>query len=50
MDRAAGVPEAWELLRDGLRSGDVVLFTAANSAGLLALASRLIDEPGSGTA
>ncbi|WP_422756885.1 hypothetical protein [Micromonospora sp. WMMD708] len=45
-----GVPEAWELLRDGLRPGDVVLSTAANSAGLVALASRLIEEPGSVTA
>ncbi|MDG4798942.1 UDP-N-acetylmuramoyl-tripeptide--D-alanyl-D-alanine ligase [Micromonospora sp. WMMD980] len=35
VDRAGTVAEAWELLRDGLRPGDVVLVKAANSAGLL---------------
>ncbi|KIR64601.1 UDP-N-acetylmuramoyl-tripeptide--D-alanyl-D-alanine ligase [Micromonospora haikouensis] len=50
VDRAANVAEAWELLRDGLRPGDVVLVKAANSAGLLALADKLIEEPGAVTA
>ncbi|WKU07455.1 UDP-N-acetylmuramoyl-tripeptide--D-alanyl-D-alanine ligase [Micromonospora sp. HUAS LYJ1] len=50
VDRAATVAEAWELLRDGLRPGDVVLVKAANSAGLLALADKLIEEPGAVTA
>ncbi|MFG1951017.1 UDP-N-acetylmuramoyl-tripeptide--D-alanyl-D-alanine ligase [Micromonospora sp. NPDC048830] len=50
VDRAANVAEAWELLRTGLRPGDVVLVKAANSAGLLALADRLIEEPGAVTA
>jgi len=45
VDRAANVAEAWEMLRDGLRPGDVVLVKAANSAGLLALADTLIEEP-----
>ncbi|MBM0277012.1 UDP-N-acetylmuramoyl-tripeptide--D-alanyl-D-alanine ligase [Micromonospora tarensis] len=49
-DRAADAAQAWELLRDGLRPGDVVLVKAANSAGLLALADKLIDEPGAITA
>ncbi|MGW5557917.1 UDP-N-acetylmuramoyl-tripeptide--D-alanyl-D-alanine ligase [Micromonospora sp. NPDC003944] len=50
VDRATDVAEAWELLRDGLRPGDVVLVKAANSAGLLTLAKRLIEEPGAVTA
>ncbi|TDC31754.1 UDP-N-acetylmuramoyl-tripeptide--D-alanyl-D-alanine ligase [Micromonospora sp. KC213] len=50
VDRAANVAQAWELLRDGLRPGDVVLVKAANSAGLLTLASKLIEEPGAVTA
>ncbi|HEY0698038.1 MAG TPA: UDP-N-acetylmuramoyl-tripeptide--D-alanyl-D-alanine ligase [Micromonospora sp.] len=50
VDRAADVAEAWKLLRDGLRPGDVVLVKAANSAGLLALADKLIEEPGAVTA
>ncbi|WP_425561493.1 glutamate ligase domain-containing protein [Micromonospora lupini] len=50
VDRAADVPQAWELLRDGLRPGDVVLVKASNSAGLLALADKLIEEPGAVTA
>ncbi|MFI6160746.1 UDP-N-acetylmuramoyl-tripeptide--D-alanyl-D-alanine ligase [Micromonospora haikouensis] len=50
VDRAANVAEAWELLRDGLRPGDVVLVKAANSAGLLTLADKLIEEPGAVTA
>ncbi|WP_223884176.1 glutamate ligase domain-containing protein [Micromonospora craniellae] len=50
VDRAANVAEAWELLRDGLRPGDVVLVKAADSAGLLALADKLNEEPGAVTA
>ncbi|MBX7264606.1 UDP-N-acetylmuramoyl-tripeptide--D-alanyl-D-alanine ligase [Micromonospora sp. Llam7] len=50
VDRAADVAEAWELLRGGLRPGDVVLVKAANSAGLLALADKLTEEPGTVTA
>ncbi|SCL23938.1 UDP-N-acetylmuramoyl-tripeptide--D-alanyl-D-alanine ligase [Micromonospora inyonensis] len=50
VDRAADVAEAWELLRDGLRPGDVVLVKAANSAGLLALADKLVEETGAVTA
>ncbi|MDG4796647.1 UDP-N-acetylmuramoyl-tripeptide--D-alanyl-D-alanine ligase [Micromonospora sp. WMMD1082] len=50
VDRAADVTEAWELLRDGLRPGDVVLVKAANGAGLLALAEKLTEEPGTVTA
>ncbi|MFG2047954.1 UDP-N-acetylmuramoyl-tripeptide--D-alanyl-D-alanine ligase [Micromonospora sp. NPDC048935] len=50
VDRAADVAQAWELLRSGLRPGDVVLVKASNSAGLLALADKLIEEPGAVTA
>ncbi|MFJ6198666.1 UDP-N-acetylmuramoyl-tripeptide--D-alanyl-D-alanine ligase [Micromonospora sp. NPDC092111] len=50
VDRAADAAEAWDLLNAGLRPGDVVLVKAANSAGLLTLASKLIDEPGAVTA
>ncbi|OWV08902.1 UDP-N-acetylmuramoyl-tripeptide--D-alanyl-D-alanine ligase [Micromonospora wenchangensis] len=50
VDRAADVAAAWELLRDGLRPGDVVLVKAANSAGLLTLADKLVEEPGAVTA
>lgn len=50
VDRAADATAAWQLLRDGLRPGDVVLVKAANSAGLLTLAEQLIDEPGAVTA
>ncbi|MEV0217610.1 UDP-N-acetylmuramoyl-tripeptide--D-alanyl-D-alanine ligase [Micromonospora sp. NPDC050695] len=50
VDRAADVAQAWELLRRGVRPGDVVLVKASNSAGLLALANKLIEEPGAVTA
>ncbi|MGC4773075.1 UDP-N-acetylmuramoyl-tripeptide--D-alanyl-D-alanine ligase [Micromonospora sp. DT44] len=50
VDRAADVAEAWNMLSDGLRPGDVVLVKASNSAGLLALADKLIEEPGAVTA
>ncbi|MCG5455190.1 UDP-N-acetylmuramoyl-tripeptide--D-alanyl-D-alanine ligase [Micromonospora sp. PSH03] len=50
VDRAADVAQAWDLLRSGLRPGDVVLVKASNSAGLLALADKLIEEPGAVTA
>ncbi|MCW3838918.1 hypothetical protein ONA70_02255 [Micromonospora yasonensis] len=50
VDRAGSVAEAWELLPAGLRPGDVVLVKAANSAGLLKLADKLIEEPGPVTA
>lgn len=46
VDRATDVTAAWELLSEGLRPGDVVLVKAANSAGLLALAEKLAQEPG----
>ncbi|WP_431729086.1 UDP-N-acetylmuramoyl-tripeptide--D-alanyl-D-alanine ligase [Verrucosispora sp. TAA-831] len=50
VDRAADMEQAWELLRAGLRPGDVVLVKAANSAGLLKLANRLAEEPDAVTA
>lgn len=50
VDRAADVAQAWDLLRSGLGPGDVVLVKASNSAGLLALADKLIEEPGAVTA
>ncbi|MEU4553508.1 UDP-N-acetylmuramoyl-tripeptide--D-alanyl-D-alanine ligase [Micromonospora violae] len=50
VDRAVDVAQAWDLLRSGLRPGDVVLVKASNSAGLLALADKLIEEPGAVTA
>ncbi|MET8231886.1 UDP-N-acetylmuramoyl-tripeptide--D-alanyl-D-alanine ligase [Micromonospora sp. NPDC005298] len=50
VNRAADVAQAWDMLRDGLRPGDVVLVKASNSAGLLALADKLIEEPGAVTA
>lgn len=50
VDRAADVAQAWDLLRSGLRPGDVVLVKASNSAGLLTLADKLIEEPGAVTA
>ncbi|WP_433529094.1 UDP-N-acetylmuramoyl-tripeptide--D-alanyl-D-alanine ligase [Micromonospora sp. CA-263727] len=50
VDRVANMEQAWELLREGLRPGDVVLVKAANSAGLLALADKLAEEPDAVTA
>lgn len=44
VDRVPDVPAAFELLRGGLRAGDVVLIKAANSAGLQALAHQLTES------
>lgn len=44
VDRVPDVPAALNVLRDGLRPGDVVLVKAANSAGLQALAHQLTES------
>ncbi|MFI6759673.1 UDP-N-acetylmuramoyl-tripeptide--D-alanyl-D-alanine ligase [Micromonospora sp. NPDC050417] len=44
VDRVSDVPAALNVLRAGLRPGDVVLVKAANSAGLQALAHQLTES------